>query len=310
LQSYVRNGAITASTLTPAAIKAAGYQLLSVRVIFSIKLHPDGSFNKYKVRMVLRGDKWRNIDNIDLYASTVRVDSLRLLFSLVCHFNLEIAFFDVETAFLVPPLKLDEHIYIKRPSNLGDHQMPAISKVNKCIYGLPQAAKYFEDDLNAKMASLDFKPLITDPKLFIRRAGDSFAIVATHVDDNLVVATSVELRTQFLTEIGQLYNITTVLDPPTFLGINISRDRNNNTLSISQPLYINTLLDKHHIPLVDSHPPSTPMVVVDTDPIIPLPPSPLLDPYGITKYQSRIGGLLYLAIMTRPDLLYAVITLS
>ena len=310
LQSYVRNGAITASTLTPAAIKAAGYQLLSVRVIFSIKLHHDGSFNKYKVRMVLRGDKWRNIDNIDLYASTVRVDSLRLIFSLVCHFNLEIAFFDVETAFLVPPLKLDEHIYIKRPNNLDDSHMPAISKVNKCIYGLPQAAKYFEDDLNAKMASLNFKPLVTDPKLFIRRTGDEFVIVATHVDDNFVAATNIELRSQFLAEIGQLYNITVVLDPPTFLGINLNRDRTNNTLSISQPLYITTLLEKHNISLVESHPPSTPMVAVDIDPIIPLPPSPLLDSHGITKYQSRIGGLLYLAIMTRPDILYAVITLS
>ena len=131
LQSYVTNGAITASTLTPAAINAAGYQLLSVRIIFSIKLHPNGSFHKYKVRMVLRGNRWQNLENIDLYASTVRMDSLRLIWSLICHYNLELAFFDVATAFLVPPLRIEEHIYIKRPSSLGDEHMPAISKVNK-----------------------------------------------------------------------------------------------------------------------------------------------------------------------------------
>ena len=310
LQSYVTNGAITASTLTPAAIKAAGYQLLSVRIIFSIKLHPDGTFNKYKVRMVLRGDRWQNLANIDLYASTVRMDSLRLIWSLICHYNLELAFFDVATAFLVPPLRVDEHIYIKRPSSLDDSHMPAISKVNKCIYGLPQAAKYFEEDLNAKMASLNFTPLVCDPKIFIRRTGESFVIVGTHVDDNMVAATSVALRDEFLREIGDLYTITTVIDPTMFLGITISRDRERNTLEISQPQYIQSLLEKHDIPLVEKNPPSTPMVCIDTDPTSPVIPSPYLPISAITTYQSRIGGLLYLAIMTRPDILYAVITLS
>jgi hypothetical protein len=61
LQSYVSNGAITASTLTPAAIKAAGYQLLTVRIIFTIKTNPDGSFLKYKVRMVLRDALVKNL---------------------------------------------------------------------------------------------------------------------------------------------------------------------------------------------------------------------------------------------------------
>ena len=44
LQSYVSNGAITASTLTSAAIKAAGYQLLTVRIIFTIKTNPEQFF--------------------------------------------------------------------------------------------------------------------------------------------------------------------------------------------------------------------------------------------------------------------------
>ena len=38
LQSYVTNGAITASTLTPAAIKAAGYQLLTVVLFIPLRL--------------------------------------------------------------------------------------------------------------------------------------------------------------------------------------------------------------------------------------------------------------------------------
>ena len=311
LQSYVTNGAITASTLTPAAIKAAGFQLLTVRILFTIKTHPDGSFMKYKVRMVLRGDRWKNLDNIDLYASTVKMDSIRLVYSLICNYQLEIAFFDVETAFLIPPLRVDEEIYIKRPPQLTDAHMPAISKVNKCIYGLPQAARYFEDHFNGTMASLGYRPLIGDPKIFIKRTGESYVIVCTHVDDNLVAATSIDLKNEFLREIANIYKITVDLDPQRFLGVNINRDRINNTLEISQPLYIKSLLHKHNIPLISSHYPLTPMISSDSDITLSSSiPSPLLDASGITNYQSRIGGLLYLAIMTRPDILYAVIHLS
>ena len=112
----------------------------------------------------------------------------------------------------------------------------------------------------------------------------------------MVAATSVALRDEFLREIGDLYTITTVIDPTMFLGITISRDRENNTLEISQPQYIQSLLEKHDIPLVEKNPPSTPMVCIDTDPTSPVIPSPYLPISAITTYQSRIGGLLYLAI--------------
>ena len=166
------------------------------------------------------------------------MDSIRLVYSLICNYQLEIAFFDVETAFLIPPLRVDEEIYIKRPPQLTDVHMPAISKVNKCIYGLLQAARYFEDHFNATMASLGYRPLIGDPKIFIKRTGDSYVIVCTHVDDNLVAATSIELKNEFLREIANIYKVTVDLDPTRFLGVNIHRDRTNHTLGISQPLYI------------------------------------------------------------------------
>jgi hypothetical protein len=260
--------------------------------------------------MVLRGDRWKNLENIDLYAGTVKFDSIRLILSLICHYNLDLGFFDVATAFLVPFLKVTEEIYIKRPSSLDDSHMPAISKVNKCIYGLPQAARYFEEDFNMNMKKLGFSALIGDPKIFIRRTGEEFVIVGTHVDDNLIAATSTALRDEFLAQIGAIYTITSEIDPDRFLGVNISRNRSERYLEISQPLYITSLLERHNIPLVSDNYPKTPMLSLDNDITAITEPSPLLDTSAITQYQSRIGGLLYLAIMTRPDILYAVTHLS
>ena len=40
-------------------------------IVFTKKYHPDGSFDKYKVRIVFRGDKWYGLYNNKTYASTV-----------------------------------------------------------------------------------------------------------------------------------------------------------------------------------------------------------------------------------------------
>ena len=40
----------------------------SSKFVYAKKYHPDGSFNKYKARLVFRGDKWYDIYNNKTYA--------------------------------------------------------------------------------------------------------------------------------------------------------------------------------------------------------------------------------------------------
>jgi hypothetical protein len=55
----------------------------SSKLIFSKKLHPDGSFDKYKCRLVFRGDRWVDFFNNKTYSGTVRSETVRLLFSIL-----------------------------------------------------------------------------------------------------------------------------------------------------------------------------------------------------------------------------------
>ena len=78
-------------------------KLLSSKCIFSIKYKPDGTFDKYKCRIVARGDMLKSSPDSDLYAGTVRSDSMRLLYYIIASEDLDLMSIDVKTAFLYPP---------------------------------------------------------------------------------------------------------------------------------------------------------------------------------------------------------------
>jgi hypothetical protein len=70
---------------------------------FKKKMKSDGSIDKYKARLVLKGFRQSNgINYFDTYAHVARISSIRTLMSLASIYNLEIHQMDVKTAFLSP----------------------------------------------------------------------------------------------------------------------------------------------------------------------------------------------------------------
>jgi hypothetical protein len=85
--------------------------------------------------------------------------------------------------------------------------------------------------------------------------------------------------------------------------LKFARDRKNRTVTLSQPAYIEQILD--HFGMSDCRPLATPMV-----------PNTHLEPVGtpikvpIETYQKLIGSLMWLMLATRPDLSFSVGQLS
>jgi hypothetical protein len=84
----------------------------------------------------------------------------------------------------------------------------------------------------------------------------------------------------------------------TFLGIGISRDRPNRSLSMSQSRYITDVLGKYN--MLDARPRSVPLCVSTP---LQRDGRPLEPGYS---FSELIGSLLYLSICTRPDIAQAV----
>ena len=114
--------------------------LLSSKVVFSIVYNPDGTFKKFKARLVARGEQLKHPFDPDTYVGTAHNETLRLFFSVAATLDYDLESHDVKTAFLHPSLKPEEKIYLRRPKGATDKDMPPIVELLKCIYGLPQAA--------------------------------------------------------------------------------------------------------------------------------------------------------------------------
>jgi len=71
---------------------------------------------------------------------------------------------DVKTAFLYSPIK--ETIYLKRPPRLSPNIMPPIVKLNKCLYGLRQAAHEWRNLLDMTLKTLGFNQFKTDACIY------------------------------------------------------------------------------------------------------------------------------------------------
>ena len=127
--------------------------LLSSKAIFYVVYNRDGTFKKFKFRLVAREDQLKNLFDPDTYAETVSSPTLRLLY-IAAEEDMDSISHDIKIDFLYSYLKPEEKVYIKRPGGANDDIMPPIVRLGK--YGLLQASKYFDDHLSSTLLSISF----------------------------------------------------------------------------------------------------------------------------------------------------------
>ena len=94
---------------------------------------------------------------------------------------------DVSTAFIHAPLK--EQVWMKQASG---HEVKGkeswVYLLVKALYGTKQAANAWQQHLKGLMVAEGCRPLMLDPATYVKREGDAYVIVGTHVDDLFVVS--------------------------------------------------------------------------------------------------------------------------
>ncbi|GJX11747.1 zinc finger, CCHC-type containing protein [Tanacetum coccineum] len=106
--SIMENNTWVLSNLPP------GCKPLGCKWIFKRKIKVDGTIDKFKARLVIKGFRQKEgIDYLDTYAPVARITTFRLLLALSAIHNLVIHQIDVKIAFLNGDL--DKEVYMKQP---------------------------------------------------------------------------------------------------------------------------------------------------------------------------------------------------
>jgi reverse transcriptase-like protein len=159
------------------------------------------------------------------------------------------------------------------------------------------------------MASLQhhgFKELTSDPCIYFKTTTAGLTLIAIYVDDILVAAKDKNAAAEIKDMLAQEYMITDLSIVERYLGIEIEQDPNDKSILLHQSAYIQQLLEKFG--MENCSPKVTPMLRnLKLDPIHV---GNNLLPEEITRYQSAVGGIMFLTTQTRPDIAFVTSVLS
>jgi len=216
---------------------------------------------------------------------------MRLLLALVASRGLRLRHIDITAAYLHS--NLDMPMYIEQPHGMevpGDY----VCRLKKAIYGLKTVPRRWAAKLRSVLEARGFKPLKWDANIY--RKSDT--IISTYVDDFMILAITDYQIDTVIKMLEQDLQIRDLGQMNCFLGINIEQ---SDGIRIHQADKIADVLND--LGLSDCRGASTPIA---DDSMVDRDEERLVDADTATKYRSAVGSLLHIAIMTRPDIQYAV----
>lgn len=126
----------------------SGKRVVSYKWFYKVKFNQDGTIERYKARLVVRGfTQTEGLDNFDTFAPVVKMSTVRVLLSLAAVNNWYVTRMDVATAFLYGDL--EEEVYMSilpgycLPVEFADYNssIPLVCKLIKLLYGLKQSPR-------------------------------------------------------------------------------------------------------------------------------------------------------------------------
>jgi hypothetical protein len=279
--------------------KPANAKLLDGRWIFKIKRNADGSIERYKARLVIKGYKQQfGVDFGETFASVCRYESIRLLFAITAAYGLKMKQFDVKTAFLNG--ELEEEIFMTQPEGVNDGHPDNVWLLKKPLYGLKQAPRCWNKRITSYLETLGFMVSHSDPSVFIASSYSDMVYLVLYVDDGLIISSNNGLLNEILEKIGTEFEIKCT--PLTkFVGMQIELNERSGDIGILQSTSILDLMKRFN--MEECNPTTVPMqpnldlvLAVQCDESFP--------------FRELIGSLLFIARTTRPNIAYAVAKLA
>ena len=306
--AFFKNGVI--GSIAPVAeVKKAGHKIVKTKTVLTCKPDENGGIKKMKMRVVAKGCSsipGLHYDETALFAPTAKMDSIRLLFTIIAILDLEVMSADISTAFLTSDLDIAQWIYC--PDGF-EHVIPPgfCALLVKSMYGLKSSPALFRGELDEHLREhCKFTATKSDPCFYVRRGpkrrdgSQDICLICTVVDD-LIIGYSGDIS-PLLQQLQDQYNITSEKKLEYVLGMEVKRDRKARRLWLTQSGYIGRILRRYGM---DGDDVKTREIPAPTDAKLSvtmcgdLP----LDPKGGTNVvRQMVGSLLFAAVCTRPDI--------
>jgi hypothetical protein len=285
---------------------------IGCRWVFTKKKDQYGNVSRFKARLVAQGFTQQfGVDYSDTYSPVMTMTTFRWLLAFAARNDMKVKQADIETAYLYGVI--DTELYMKVPDGLrvegeSSWKRPCV-KLHKSLYGLKQAGRIWYLHFSRYLVKCGFQTHDSSPCLFAKRSGAEVAIIGIYVDDIVMVGTDAAIEAA-MTALKANFKVKDLGMIAFCLGVQVRQIPTG--IVLYQANYIAKLLERFSMRQA-TRAARTPMVVRNL--------KPESDVYGprhgseevlSEKYPFReaIGGLMYLANCSRPDIAFAVSVLA
>src|SRR5271170_8384304 len=211
---------------------------------------------------------------------------------------------DVNTAFLNSDI--EETVYVEQLEGyevLGKKDY--IYLLRKILYRLKQSLRAWFQLIASVLIDCDLQQCDLDPCIFIHKnQKDEQTYIALYVDDLLIVGNNEENIVEIKRRLSEWFEMKDLGIASKFLGMEIEYGK-DGSIKIHQNQYIRQILERHGMD--DCSPVTTPMDTSVKLTAINTSNEAAADP---SEYASIVGGLMFAACVTRPDIMCAIGQLS
>jgi hypothetical protein len=284
------------------------------------KLGADGNFQKWKARLVVRGDQQSKEDLGDVYAPTVDTTRFKCVLAITSHRRFKwrasadapCAFLRADEQFLVY-VRLGREVTEVLVSIKPEYQVfvdqkgQMLVRLKKALYGTSEAPMLWNQKVTGTLVSYGYSQLKSDGCVFQKANLEDQVIICTHVDDFFIAATSEELFSDALQMLKAEFEVTaSVGDKFSYLGLELDFSE-PDVVSISQTGYEQGLIDEYPSKMTRkvTSPANDSLYTESAEGNAEFLPQ--AEQVFLRRGVARIG---YLASRTRGDLLTAVMKLT
>eukprot|EP00253_Pinus_taeda_P007048 PITA_07048 len=165
-----------------------GRKLVRCKWVYITKFGPDGKVDKHKARFVAKGfSQVEGIDYTKTFSPIAKMNSIRLVLSLVASSKWEVHQVDVKSVFL------HEEIYMEQPLGFIQTDSSLVCQLKKSPYGLKQAPWAWYAKMDSFLIDTGFSRCHSDNTLYTKKVGKSLIILVLYVDDLILIGSDPNL---------------------------------------------------------------------------------------------------------------------
>jgi Reverse transcriptase (RNA-dependent DNA polymerase) len=269
-----------------------GMNILRSHLGLKSKRDTAGAIIKYKARLFAGGDaQVQGLDFDQSHASVADFTVVRVILSIAGRGNHVLHSQDISNAFVRAPLA--GVVYVRPPKILADRFGSKIMKLNKALHGLKQVPPNWNLHLEKMFDTVKIIKAPT-PCLY----SYNICSIVVYVDDLIISGPNIEEVTELKNIIKGLFVCTDAGAMKEYLSALFER-REDGEFVLSQRQYLLNVLQ--FFGMEYCKPCATPCMAKKT-----IDEASTDMSYTTFPYREAVGSLLYLAVHTRPDILFTV----